>query len=126
MHHSKLEKIFIDCADETTEASAHFWSNALGMAPKRPTDAGSPYLSLTGRVGTLEVGLQRVNASSRFHLDIETDDVEAEVRRLEKLGARRKALIETWWVMEDPSGLLFCVVEQYSEDFVAHANVWDE
>jgi len=37
-------------------------------------------------------------------LDIETDDVEAEVKRLGALGARRVKQIKRWWVMEAPTG----------------------
>jgi Glyoxalase-like domain len=69
--------------------------------------------------------LQRVHDTSRIHLDIETDDVEAEVQRLEALGARRKAQIETWWVMEDPCGHLFCVVPMHSPNFLAESHVWE-
>jgi len=34
--------------------------------------------------------IQKVSHPSRVHLDIETDDLEAEVKRLEALGARRQ------------------------------------
>jgi hypothetical protein len=70
----------------------------------------------------LDLALQRVHDASRVHLDIETDNVEAEVQRLEKLGARRKASIQTWWVMEDPCGHLFCVVPAHSDAFAAQAS----
>ena len=33
---------------------------------------------------------------SRVHLDIETDDIDAEVKRLEKLGATFAAEASTW------------------------------
>ena len=81
---------------------------------------------MDGTVGHLKLLLQAVDAPSRFHLDIETDDVEAEVRRLEVLGARRKEYIETWWVMEAPSGHIFCVVPPHTDDFPAHTNVWED
>ena len=54
--------------------------------------------------------LQRVEHDSRIHLDIEADDLEAEARRLEALGARRIAFIRRWIVMEAPTGQRFCVV----------------
>jgi hypothetical protein len=76
--------------------------------------------------GGLDLALQRVHDASRVHLDIETDNVEAEVQRLEKLGARRKASIQTWWVMEDPCGHLFCVVPAHSDAFAAPAQVWHD
>ncbi len=43
-------------------------------------------------------------------LDIESDDVEAEARRLEALGAKRIEAVRTWIVMEAPTGQRFCVV----------------
>ena len=45
-----------------------------------------------------------------MHLDIHTDDLDAEVARLEKLGAERVQQVHGWWVMRDPAGLLFCVL----------------
>ena len=60
-----------------------------------------------------------------MHLDIETDDVEAEVRRLETLGARRVRNVHTWVVMEAPSGHRFCVVRQQRKPFGPHLNRWD-
>jgi hypothetical protein len=54
--------------------------------------------------------VQKVKHDSRVHLDIESDDVEAEAARLEKLGARKVQKINTWWVMEAPTGQRFCVV----------------
>ena len=61
---------------------------------------------------------------SRVHLDIETNDVEAEVRRLEQLGAKRVEAIRSWWVMEAPTGQRFCVVRASSADFDAKACEW--
>jgi len=57
-------------------------------------------------------------------VDIETNDVEAEVKRLENLGARRVAHVKRWWVMEAPTGHRFCVVRPQRSDFESHANVW--
>ncbi len=62
--------------------------------------------------------------SSRVHLDIETDDVEAEPERLVALGARETEKIKTWWVMEAPSGHRFCVIRQQRTPFGPHANTW--
>jgi hypothetical protein len=70
--------------------------------------------------------VQSVTHSSRVHLDIETDDIEAEVRRLETLGARRVAQISTWWVMEAPTGQRFCVVRVQSPRFDDEARSWPD
>jgi len=58
------------------------------------------------------------------HLDIETDDIEAEARRLEALGARRIEQVHTWLVMEAPTGQRFCIVRPQRSDFAAGANQW--
>jgi len=61
---------------------------------------------------------------ARVHLDIETDDVEAEVVRLESHGAIRVRPVESWWIMQDPSGQRFCVVRPQTDDFPGDAAIW--
>ena len=68
--------------------------------------------------------MQAVEHDSRIHLDIEADDLDAEVARLEKLGAKRIGFVKRWWVMEAPTGQRFCVVRPQSEDFAERANQW--
>jgi hypothetical protein len=58
------------------------------------------------------------------HLDIESNDIEAEVRRLEALGAKRVEQVQTWWVMEAPTGQRFCVVRKSSTNFDDGARRW--
>jgi hypothetical protein len=66
-----------------------------------------------------------VDHPGRVHLDIETDDIEAEVKRLEALGAKRVEFIKRWWVMEAPTGQRFCVVRpQHDGKLGPHANEW--
>ncbi len=83
---------------------------------------------LKGRFGGMQLVLQSVADQSAYHMDIEADDVEAEVARLEKLGAVRKYKIETWWVMRAPTGHDFCVIRARSKERLdeEQANVWDE
>jgi hypothetical protein len=83
------------------------------------------YIELVDPTGRLHIEVQSVSHPSRVHLDIESDDVEAEVRRLEKLGARRVDKVNTWWVMEAPTGQRFCVVRAKSPVFAQHAKRWD-
>jgi len=73
----------------------------------------------------LDIEVQMVSHPSRVHLDIETDDIEAEVRRLEKLGAKRIQAVRTWWVMEAPTGQRFCVVSAASPSFAQLATTWE-
>jgi len=127
MHRSRLSTVVIDCPESDSERGFEFWSQALGR-DLLPDPNGTRYTSLRGRVGGDGgpiVLMQRVSAAERaVHLDIETNDVEAEVTRLEKLGARVKARIRNHVVMEAPSGHPFCVVPVHRPDFPARATEW--
>ncbi|MET0404200.1 MAG: VOC family protein [Cystobacter sp.] len=110
MHHSRLSTFVIDCQTDDLEAATTFWSQALGR-PVKPPDPDSPtYRELSGKPQEPILLIQTVNHPGRIHLDIETDDMEAEVKRLEALGARRVEFIKRWWVMEAPTGQRFCVI----------------
>lgn len=125
MHRSKLAGFIIDCQSQNLQGSAEFWGGALGMTV-RPFagDEGKTYMELLDHAHGLHVEVQTVAHPSRVHLDIETDDIEAEVHRLEKLGAVRVAQIQSWWVMEAPTGHRFCVVGKVSPDFDEQAREW--
>jgi len=112
MHKSRLAGFIIDCEGGDLEANARFWSEALGF-PVRDhppqTDDGK-YVPLDASSMGLAVEVQVVDHPSRVHLDIESDDVEAEVLRLESLGARRLERVRDWWILEAPTGHRFCVI----------------
>ena len=125
MHKSKLSGFIIDCRTDDLGAAAGFWSAALGMPVRElPGTEGTTYMRLDDPHHGLHIEVQKVDHPSRVHLDIEADDVEAEVHRLEKLGAKRLQQVQTWWVMEAPSGQRFCVVRAGSADFERCASVW--
>lgn len=113
----------IDCQTTDLGAAAKFWSAALNRKPvSNPDD--TRYVGLDGPSTEPMLMVQAVDHPSRIHLDIESDDVEAEVARLEKLGARRVQKVRTWWVMEAPSGHRFCVVRPQRGPLGADANEW--
>ena len=125
MHKSKLAGFIIDCQSDDLDAAAGFWSGALGMPVRElPPDEAALYKRLDDAAHGLNIEVQKVRHASRVHLDIETDDIEAEVRRLEHLGARRIQAIQTWWVMEAPTGQRFCVVRAASAWFAEQATQW--
>lgn len=127
MHRSRLVGFIIDCETADLAGAAKFWSGALGMPLRAlPGAEGEKYVRLVDPEDRLHVEVQRVDHPSRVHLDIEADDVEAEVRRLEALGARRVQQAHTWWVMEAPTGQRFCVVRAQSSRFADGANTWDD
>jgi hypothetical protein len=125
MHRSKLIGFIIDCQTQDLQGAAEFWGGALGMTVRPFADAeGLIYTELLDPSERLHVEVQTVAHPSRVHLDIESDDIEAEVRRLEQLGARRVAQVKSWWVMEAPTGHRFCVVPNASPDFHEQAKQW--
>ena len=127
MHRSRIGVILIDHPEESFDAAADFWAGARGGT--RSSHPEGPYESLGRLPGNVALELQRTGAGapSRIHLDIETDDVPAEVTRLEHLGASVTTRAEGWVVMADPGGLAFCVVPVWTdrEDFEQHATTWD-
>lgn len=127
MHRSRLAAFVIDCKTEDLDAATTFWSKALGkpVVPHPPTPDTVNYRELSAAAEEPMILLQKVDHPSRIHLDIETDDIEAEVKRLEALGAKRVEFIKRWWVMEAPTGQRFCVVNPQRPDFAEKANVWD-
>ena len=125
MHRSRLATVVIDFDAKSFEDGARFWSQALGRERLARSER---YESLRGRVGGeggLYVGLQRgMDDPQKLHLDIETDDVEAEVLRLIGIGAQVKARIRSHVVMRAPGGHTFCVIPATRGDFSANAKTW--
>jgi catechol 2,3-dioxygenase-like lactoylglutathione lyase family enzyme len=126
VHQSRLCALLIDCNTSNTDEAARFWGDALG----RPVDFKHPgtrgnYRMLETPPGEPIVQIQRVDHESRVHIDIEADNIPAEVTRLEKLGARVVDRLERWVVMLAPTGQRFCVVRVQRPGFPKNANRWD-
>lgn len=126
MHHSRLCSVLIDCKTNDIDEAARFWGAALG----RPVDmehkgSRGNYRMLETPPDEVIVEVQRVEHESRVHIDIETDDIPAEVARLEKLGAKAIAHVRTWVVMEAPTGQRFCVVRAQRPGWPKNATRWD-
>ena len=123
MHKQRIGVLCIDCrTDDLTEAVA-YWSAMLGREGE--IDEDGKYAVFDGHSGYPRVLLQAVEHEPRVHLDIETDDREAERARLEELGAKVVARVKTWIVMEAPTGHRFCIVGPQGEDFDDGAKEFD-
>jgi len=125
MHRSRLCTVVIDCQVENIDKAAVFWSRALGKSIVPPSEP-SNYRELATERDELILLLQKVEHPSRVHLDIETDDIEAEVKRLEALGAKRLEFIQRWWVMQSPTGQRFCVVQPQRGLLDQRSNAWTD
>ena len=132
MHRSRIAVVLIDHPEESYDAAAGFWSGVRGTSRDtvgRVSD-DEPYESLDPLPGGLMLELQRTGAGTpaRVHLDLETDDVAAEVARVVGLGATVTDEREGWTILADPGGLLFCVVPVQTDraEFDAHSTGWHD
>jgi predicted enzyme related to lactoylglutathione lyase len=125
MHRSRINGLLIDCKTDDIDAAAEFWADALGR-PINMKHRGSrgDYRMLETPPDELGVQIQRVDHESRVHIDIETDDIPAEVTRLEKLGAKVCERKERWVIMRAPTGQRFCIVRVQRTNWPKNANQW--
>ena len=126
MHRSRLSTILIDTPRDDAPAAAGFWSAALGV-PAEPVAGEEQFTSLPGALPELVASVQAIDGPPRLHVDIETDDVDAETARLVALGAVE---VDRWLdchTLRAPGGHLLCVIPQHSDDatFARHAHRWD-
>jgi predicted enzyme related to lactoylglutathione lyase len=128
MHRSRLSTFVIDCKVDDVDAAAEFWSKALGRAVKPPTPDDPLYRELTAADGEAMVLVQQVDHESRIHLDIEADDLDAEAARLEQLGAKRLRFVKRWWLMQAPTGQVFCIIKPQRGPLAGkpNANEWPD
>jgi hypothetical protein len=125
LHSSRINGILIDCNVDDIGAAAQFWAEALGrrIDSDHPGTRGN-YVMLETPQDEISVQIQRVEHESRVHIDLETDDIPAEVARLEKLGAVVDQRLERWVVMRAPSGQRFCIVRVQRPDWPKGATTW--
>ncbi|KOU55104.1 hypothetical protein ADK57_45745 [Streptomyces sp. MMG1533] len=125
MHRSRVYAILIDAPEEEAAQAAAFWSAALG-APARPVPSEEQFTVLHEAIPGLVTAIQAVDDAPRFHVDIETDDVEAETARLLDLGATQVSQWLECRVLRAPGGHLVCVVPVHSDPdvFANEARIW--
>lgn len=125
MHRSRVFGLFIDTPTAQAPAAAAFWAAALGV-PAQPDAAEPEFTTLVGGLPGLHAAVQAVDDPARYHLDIETDDVDAEVARLVGLGATEVSSWQGCRTLQTPGGHLLCVIPLHSDpdDFDRHAHTW--
>lgn len=125
MHRSRVYAILIDAPEAEADAAAAFWSAALGV-PAQRFPAEPQFITLHEALPGLVTAVQAVDDAPRIHLDIETDDVDAETARLLALGATQISQWQECRILRVPGGHLVCVlpVESAPEVFEAQARTW--
>ncbi len=126
-HRSRLAILLLDLPPEHHVAGIDFWSAATNH-PIEPDATDDDWNSLGTFGDGFKLEVQRTGSGTppRWHVDVETDDIPAEVARLEALGATRHEDMGSFWQMLDPAGMVFCVVGiQTGEAFEKYALTWD-
>lgn len=124
-HYSTIAKIVIDVPAGAHDRELAFWQGAAGQELPQIWSGEYHGGMLPGH--DLMLLVQRLDAGApRVHLDIHTDNLDAEVARLERLGAVRVSQVQSWWVMRDPAGLVFCVLPESPGSLTGeNAQHWD-
>ncbi len=112
-HRILLSTLVIDAPTEVRDRTVAFWAAALGAEPL--ATPMPQYHILRGAASPTRMVVQGVESGTpSVHIDIHTDDLDAEVERLVEGGA---TVVESWadhpgsWVvLRDPNGMEFCVV----------------
>jgi len=117
----RIQAVDVDSSDPG--ALARFWGAVLDwrityeeadeVVLEPP--AGSPEEGVAPDLLFLKVPDTKA-VKNRLHLDLRPEDQDAEVARLESLGARRADIGQgdvSWVVMADPEGNEFCVLSAY-------------
>jgi hypothetical protein len=125
MHRSRFSTLIVDVPQDKIDEAGQFWSSALGSTLSTSPDEPQ-FTGLKGAFPDLVVALQSIDGEARIHLDIETDDLEAEVERLTGLGAVPVSRWLDCHVLRAPSGHLLCVIPVHSDPelFAAQAKTW--
>lgn len=125
MHRSRVSTFLIDVRQDEVDGAVGFWSRALGVRTSSPP--GEPqFTSLHDGVPGYVLAIQSIDDAPRYHLDIETDDVAAEVARLTGLGAVEVSSWQGCHTLRAPGGHLLCVIPVHSEPeyFAEHSTAW--
>jgi hypothetical protein len=110
-HRTRLVQVCVDSPRSAHEREVAFWRQLLAgrwvasdspeFAGKWHDDEGSPLQLLFQR-------LDEEDGAVRAHLDLGTDDLAADARRLIDLGATDIGPGRGWYALRDPAGLAFC------------------
>ena len=130
-HRSRVCQFVIDISD--LDQGVAFWTAALdGVEEETSETSREIYRRIRLPDSEIRILLQKTSdrktSKERMHIDLETDNVEAEVGRLEALGAVRWDHQQErgfdFWVLRDPWGNEFCVLQEEFPDLLANRRAW--
>ncbi len=130
-HRSRVCQFVIDVSD--LDQGVAFWTAALDGAEEETSETSREiYRRIRLPDSEIRILLQKTGdrkiSKERMHIDLETDDVEAEVERLEALGAVRWDHQQErgfdFWVLRDPWGNEFCVLQEEFPELLANRRAW--
>jgi predicted enzyme related to lactoylglutathione lyase len=131
MHRSRVCQFVIDVSD--LDQGVVFWTAALdGVEEETSEESRQIYRRIRLPDSEIRILLQKTGdqkaSKERMHIDLETDNVEVEVERLEKLGAVRWDHQQErgfdFWVLQDPWGNEFCVLQEEFPELLARRQPW--
>jgi hypothetical protein len=126
VHRSRIGIVIVDHPEEVHDAALTFWAGVVGGRADTSHDA--PIQRIAELAGSLGLEVQRTGSGTppRIHVDIETDDIPAEVARLVGLGATIEHERADITLLRDPAGLVFCVIGVQTDpaEFDRHARTW--
>lgn len=131
MHRSRICQFVIDVSD--LDRGAAFWTAALDAVEEETSETSRQiYRRIRLPDSQIRILLQKTDdfktSKSRMHIDVETDNVEDEVKRLEALGAVRWDHQQErgfdFWVLQDPWGNEFCVLQEEFSKLLARRKPW--
>ena len=123
MHKSRLSAIVVDCHTDHIEHAASFWSQLLDQ-PSHIDDGKRATIMAADKGVSLVI--EAVHDEARIHFDIETDDLAAEIHRIEQLGGRKVSVVDHTVIMEAPTGHRFRLTGPHSHILPSSGNVWGD
>ena len=125
MHRSRLAVAVIDVPHAQRQDVVSFYEGLTGTSSRLGHDHEE--FSVFGEGSGFQLLVQSIEGQPGVHLDVHTDNLEAEVSRLVGLGAVERVRHGHWVILEDPSGMTFCVVPTPLGDrSLEGANVFDD
>lgn len=117
----RLRNVQVDVPASEHRQAVDFWAAALGA---RSIPQGDPaFTHLAGVPGLFGLHVQALQEGApRIHLDLEADNVDAEVARLVDLGATVHGDGAGGPILTDPAGIVFCVVGSGTDDVLRRSN----